>query len=199
MVVQIIIAVLKVVNKSSVFTTWSIIRYLFLISLYTLITVSYLGYKKELQRSRVWANKLSVERDIGLELHLRSIENKLQLDATNRGIMQMEIPNEARIILENRLEELYFKGVSQKYEIKLTLCRPNDMLQVPSLYSSGVKYDDCQLYYNRIIYRGTPLADISNFYFLNIYDGRVSYLGVVIYTTLFGHIRLYIEFDSRYS
>ena len=154
--IQIVIANIKFISRSSVFTTWSILLYLFLISLYTLITVSYLGYKKEIQRCKVWANKLSVERDIGLELRLRSIENKLQLDATNKVIMQMKIPNEARIILENRLGELYFKGVSQKYEIKLTLCRPNDMLQVPSLYSSGVKYDDCQLYYDRIIYRGIP-------------------------------------------
>ena len=47
--------------------------------------------------------------------------------------------------------------------------------------------------------RGIPLADNSNFYFLNNYDGRVSYLGVITYFTVYGPVKLYIEFDSRYA
>jgi hypothetical protein len=46
---------------------------------------------------------------------------------------------------------------------------------------------------------GVPLADGSNFFFLNNYSGRVNYLGVLRYSTLLGPVTLYIELESRYT
>ncbi|MEG0890697.1 MAG: ATP-binding protein [Bacteroidales bacterium] len=192
---QLMIPTLNIFRHNSILNIKALLVYVFIISLYTLITVSYLGYKKELERSKVWTNKLSVERDIGLELHLRSIENKIILDPINRSIM--ELPMVAMSFLQSRLDEIYFKGVSQKYEIKIAVCRPND--QLPLVYNGGRQYVDCQLYYDNIRNMGTPLADKSNFYFLNNYDGRVNYLGIITYFTQSGPVNLYIEFNSRFT
>lgn len=195
LLLQLLVPTLKFVKHASLLNVRFSIIYVFLISLYTLSTVSYLGYQKESARCKVWTNKLSVERDIGLELHLRSIENKLTQDPVNRTIL--ELSRGGLTFLQNRLDEMYFKGIGQKYEIKLTLCRPND--QLPLVYNGGRQYVDCQLYFDNILSTGIPLADKSNFYFLNNYDGRVSYLGVITYYTVYGPVNLYIEFDSRFT
>jgi hypothetical protein len=51
--------------------------FIFAVSLYSLLTTNYLSFKKECEWSKVVTNKLSIERDLGLELELRSIEMKL--------------------------------------------------------------------------------------------------------------------------
>lgn len=194
LLLQLLIPTIKVIKRSSLLSVKFTVIYMFLISLYILITVSYLGYKKECERSKVWTNKLSVERDIGLELQLRLMEQKLIFDPINKSIL--ELP-QGESFLQNRLDEIYFKGISQKYEIKLNICRPND--QLPLIYNGGRQYIDCQVYYDRIVSTGKPLADRSNFYFLNNYDGRVSYLGIITYMTMYGPVNLYMEFDSRFT
>lgn len=195
LLLQILIPTIRYLKRNSLFTVKALFVYVFLISLYTLITVSYLGYQKESERSKVWTNKLSVERDIGLELELRSMESKLTQDVVNRALVEM--PRNVELQLKNRLDEMYFKRIGQKYEISYAVCRPNDML--PFEYDGGRQYIDCQYHYDNIRKMGVPLADKSNFYFLNNFDGRVSYLGIVSYMTYMGPVNLYIQFDSRFT
>ncbi len=196
LLMQLVVPTIKFIKHNSLLNIKSSIIYVFLISLYTLITVSYLGYSKESARSKVWTNKLSVERDIGLELQLRSADGKLAFDPINRSIIE-KFPRNSLNLLQSRLNEIYFKGIGQKYEVKVNICWPND--QLPLIYNGGVQYVDCQLYYDNIMKAGTLLADKSNFYFLNNYDGRVSYLGIVTYFTIFGPVNLYIEIDSKFT
>ena len=153
-----------------------------------------MGFKKEVSGSKVWANKLAVERDISLELQLRSIESKLAADPIVGAMLSL--PQDRYSLIQSRMEELYLKGVSQKYEIKITICRPNDML----LDSKWQQMVDCSTYYQELISGGVPLAPASNFFFLNNYNGRVSYLGVLRYNSvLHGSVTMYIEFESRYT
>lgn len=189
---QMVVSITKPINRSSLLTYRITTIYVFLISLYILLLVSFAGFKKETERSKVWTNKLSVERDIGLELLLRSQENKILNDPINSAMLNF--PQGGANLLKDRLDELYLKGVSQKYEVKLTICRPNDVI----LYNQGQHVIDCNRFYQAVQLRGLPLADNSNFYFLNNYNGRVSYLGIFNYLTIAGPINLYIELDSRY-
>ena len=42
-----------------------------------------------------------------------------------------------------------------------------------------------------------PLAEGSSFFFLNNFNGRVSYLGLFNYQTSKGQVNFYIQLDSR--
>ncbi len=191
---QLFIPSLPFVKKNSILQSKYITSYIIAISCYTLVVVSSMGFKKEVEGSKVWANKLAVERDISLELQLRSIEPKLIADPVVGAMLSL--PQERYNLIQNRMEELYLKGVSQKYEIKITICRPNDML----LDSKWQQMVDCSAYYQELLMSGTPLSEGSNFFFLNNYNGRVSYLGVLRYNSvLYGYITMYIEFESRYT
>ena len=191
---QLLLPVLPFIKKHSLLKTKYIVVYISIISLYTLVTVSHFGFEKEMAGSKVWSNKLAVERDISLELQLRSIENKLGRDPIIAAMLSL--PQDKYSLIRNRLDELYLKGVSQKYEINITLCRPNDML-VDNKWQQMV---DCASYYQEQLTSGVALAPGSNFFFLNNYNGRVSYLGVLRYNTpLMGHVTMYMEFESLYT
>lgn len=191
---QLFIPTLPFIHNSTLLRPKYMLVYICAISLYTLATVSVLGFSKEVSGSKVWANKLAVERDISLELQLRSIEPKLVSDPIIGAMLGL--PQERYSLIQNRMEELYLKGVNQKYEINITICRPNDML----LDSKWQQMVDCSAYYQDLIISGVPLSPGSNFFFLNNYNGRVSYLGVLRYTNpLQGPITMYIEFESRYT
>ncbi len=49
-------------------------------SAYMVIMAGTLGFRKEQNRVNVWANRLSMERDISLELELRRVEDKIASD-----------------------------------------------------------------------------------------------------------------------
>ncbi len=191
---QLFIPLLPFVKRTTIIRFKYILAYICAISCYTLLVVSDMGFKKEVNGSKVWANKLAVERDISLELQLRSIEPKLVSDPIVGAMLSL--PQDRYHLIQNRMEELYLKGVSQKYEIKITICRPNDML----LDSKWQQMVDCSTYYQELLMSGVPLAPGSNFFFLNNYNGRVSYLGVLRYNSIInGSITMYIEFESRYT
>ncbi len=190
---QLVIPMLPFVKRFSILRPRNLILFIAAISLYTMLVVGSLGLKKETENSKVWSNKLAVERDIGLELQLRSIESKLKRDPIIAAMLSL--PQERYSLIQNRMEELYLKGVSQKYEISITICRPNDML----LDSKWQQMVDCSKFYEDMLSGGVPLSEGSNFFFLNNYTGRVSYLGVLRYNSLQGPITMYIEMESRYT
>ncbi len=191
---QLLLPQLPFGKRNTLLTTKYILVYISAISIYTLTIVSYFGFKKEIDGSKVWSNKLAVERDISLELQLRSIEDKLGRDPIVATMLSL--PQDKYSLVRNRLEELYLKGVAQKYEINITLCRPNDML-VDNKWQQMV---DCAAYYQGQIESGVALAPGSNFFFLNNFNGRVSYLGVLKYNTpLLGPVTMYMEFESLYT
>ncbi len=184
-----------------------VVSYLFAISLYMLLMITFHGAKKERERCDFWINKLSVERDIGLELELRLIEDKIVNDPGIKEVMNSNASQDAIIIIKNRLEEAFFSRLfrsvmSQNYDVKYTLCRPNEMLPILNPYSSGTSYErsGCIDYYDKLIERGTPIADNSIFYFINNYDRRVVYIARIPFNTISGVRSLFIEFSSsKYS
>lgn len=192
---QTVIRTTKLFGNISLLNAKYLFVYIFLISGYTLATVSSLGYKKESARCKVWTNKLSVERDLGLELQLRSIEGKLLVDPIIRTILNAPQSGGSLSMLQNRLNELYLQGISQKYEVGLTICRPGESL----IHNDGQRLVDCNAYFqNEVISNGSPLSDKYIFFFLNNYNGRVSYLGIFTYYGVKGPITLYIELNSRF-
>ena len=196
LMLQIIVVLSPSGGRMSILKPRYILGYVFLVASYMLLIICTQGYKKEIERCKMWTNKLSVERDLGLELQLKEIEGKLQTDPIVRTIlMAHQHGADTREMLKNRLNELYLQNISQKYEIQLTICRPNETL----MHNDGKRLVDCNTYFNNeVISVGAPLSDRYNFFFLNNYNGRVSYLGVFTYYSSKGPITLYLELNSRF-
>lgn len=164
------------------------------VSLYTLFTVSIYGYNKELNRNRVWTTKMSVERDLNLELQLRDLEKYIEFDqylARSIGMYQ-------NINVNTRLTESYFWNILQRYDMRLTICNKSTML-VTDIYNPTSSTIHCNSFFETEINNyGIQLGDDSRFYFMNNFNGRISYLGIFTYLTFGEEVRLYIELDSKF-
>ncbi len=176
--------------------------YIFIISLYTLVSVSYYGFLKEFNENRVWTTKMSVERDLNLELQLLSLERFIERDPAIASLVtvsqDIEIINNNLEIISNRLTEAYFWNILQRYDMRLYVCLPNTM-RVDDISIAQSPAQHCNTYYENEINRyGMQLGARSGFFFMNNYNGRISYLGAFVFYRYNTEYRLYIELDSKF-
>jgi len=98
--------------------------------------------------------------------------------------------------LYDYLKKNYFAGYWNKYDIQITLCGPKDsvLIEVPEF-----QWFYCYGFFNDIIdHEGISLPG-SNFYFLENYTGRISYIGKIPFKLSRppNNITLFIELNSR--
>ncbi|PKO98665.1 MAG: hypothetical protein CVU13_09545 [Bacteroidetes bacterium HGW-Bacteroidetes-8] len=148
-------------RRYSFFNKKPLSLFITLISLYTLFTVSIYGYNKEFNRNRVWTTKMSVERDLNMELQLKGLEKNI----VNDQIIAML---GSTMMISDILD-----------------------LNAPQVH--------CNTFFDRELYLyGMQLGDNSRFFFMNNYNGRISYMGVFTYISFGEEVRLYIELDSKF-
>ena len=95
----------------------------FLFSLTLVLVTALAGFRKEESRQAVWANRLSIDRDIVAELNLRSLERPIERDGVIAAIAGM--PNSAGIIL-NRITDNYMSRFVQEYDISVYLVNQSE-------------------------------------------------------------------------
>jgi two-component system, NtrC family, nitrogen regulation sensor histidine kinase NtrY len=98
--------------------------------------------------------------------------------------------------LYDYLKKNYFTGYWNKYDIQITLCGPKDsvLIEVPEF-----QWFYCYGFFNDIIdHQGISLPG-SNFYFIENYTGRISYIGKIPFrlSQSSDDITLFIELNSR--
>ena len=190
---QLIASLMKMKRQRSLLSIRNTLLYTILISLYTLLTVTSLSSRKEKEWSRLMANRISVERDLGLELELREVEEKLWNDPISTVLLSA--PQENLPMLEMRFSELYFQSIKQKYLINLSVCRPSESIQIGQMVVNCLEYYKAKM----TQYDAVPISDGSSFYYLSNFNGQVGYLGVFPYLTENGAINLFIEITARYE
>lgn len=170
----------------------SIAIFIAIISIYTLLIVSYYSFTKEFDKNRVWTTKMSIDRDLNTEVQLISIEQFIYNDPTI--IASVELENFPAIF--SRLSEAYIWNILQRYDLKITVCREGDILE----NSRGGNGIDCATYFRNQVYDyGAPLYDGSNFFFMNRQNGRVAYFGAFTFRTFAKNVTLYLELESKYA
>ncbi len=142
----------------------TLILFAIVCSAYFTATSSYLGFKKEEDRISVWANRLSVDRDLGLEIQLRTIEESIAYDAL---ISTMTFLNNSDNLIQNRISDYYLTRIRQPYNINVRIFKDNDV--------------NDQLLFNTITRSGIPIAQGSRFLFLTDSNGIGKYIGIFIY------------------
>ena len=133
-------------------------------SAYFTVTSSYLGFRKEHDRVSVWANRLSVDRDLSLEIQLRSAEENIAYD---RLISALALLDNTGNMIQNRISEYYLPRTRQSYNIDVKVFKENDR--------------NGQALFNNITRNGTPIAGGSRFLFITDANGRSSYAGIFMF------------------
>lgn len=151
-------------RSMNVLSRKSLLVFAFLSAAYFSITAASLGFAKEQDRIMVWANRLAVERDLGLELQLRSVEDDI---AGDNLISYLSASDNSSGIILNRITEYYLNRTRQSYDIEVIVFRDGDRAGEDILQD--------------IIYNGEPIAEGSKFLFLSDTYGRGSYAGIFMY------------------
>lgn len=164
----------------SVFTTRSLAVFSIICAGYFTVTSGILGFRKEQNRVMVLANRLAVDRDIELELQLRSVEDAIAADPIIATLSMAE--NTGGIIL-NRIAENYLNRISQTYDIKVSVCKGSD---------SG-----CLLRADRFGDASSPIAPNSRFLYTYDTGGYSGYIGrFPYYSAEYGISWMFVEISS---
>ena len=159
----------------------TLILFAVLCSAYFTTISSQLGFKKESDRVTVWANRLSVERDLSLEIQLRSTEESIAYDQLISALSNIE---STEVMIQNRISEYYLNRIRQAYNLQVRIIRDNDI--------AGLTY------FNNILRLGTPIAGGSRFVFITDANGRSSYAGLFrFYHPDRGVIRMILGIESN--
>ena len=152
-----------------------------LCAIYFTAIAAVLGFRKEQDRVTVWANRLAVERDLGLEIQLRSVEEPIASDQLIATLIRID---NAQTMILNRISDYYLSRTRQGYNISVSIFRDNDR--------NGLAY------FNNILRTGAPIASGSNFLFMTDANGRSRYVGTfVYYSKEDGLMRLLVELEPE--
>ena len=136
----------------------------FILAAYFSITAEAYGFQKEQRRVGVWANMLAVERDLALEIQLRSVENAIASDQLISALTNMD--NGGGIIL-SRIKESYLPRISQEYNMAISVIKDTDRI-------SALKF-------NEALDKGVAISEGSHFMFMGEESGRSKYAGLFVY------------------
>ena len=168
-------------RKYNSFTVKSLIIFSVICSAFFTITSGVLGFRKEQDRMKVFANRLAVDRDLGLEIYLKSVEESIASDPLTAALAELDRSDQAIL---NRLSESYLRRVLQDYDISATLCRAFEQ--------------ECFAKYDRRILSGVQISDNSRFIYTYDPNGRSGYLGVFhYYSKDKGLIRMYLDIEPK--
>ena len=137
-----------------------IIGFAAICSFYFTYTSSTLGFRKEQDRVTVWSNRLAVDRNLALEIQLRSVEENIANDQLLSALSRLD--NTAGMML-NRVSEYYLSRIRQDNLIEVRLFRDDDR--------NGIEF------FNNVMRSGTPISEGSRFMFLTDGNGHSTYAG----------------------
>ncbi len=96
--------------------------------------------------------------------------------------------------LVERLRRNYFSGYWSKYDLQVTVCRPDDPLY---LKPPDDRWEHCYTFFDDLIRSEGIGITGSDFYFLDNLNGRISYLASIPYFRADSEHRVFIELDSK--
>ena len=156
--------------------------YAVITGLYFVIASSTLGFQKEQRRVDVWANRLAMDRDVALEIQLRSVEGAI---AEDQMVGMLSVLDNSAELIRGRLVSAYMGRIAQDYDISVVL-------------TSNRAVAD-QLFVDRIR-SGVRLSDNSHFFYSSIGSGRVSYTGLFsYYVNNYGSSSLLVKVESKHN
>lgn len=162
------------------------------VSIFVTNRINFYAGEKEKQDRQVAAMNLSTEYEPTSESFLIDIQKKINKDSTLNELCKNPFKHEADI--RNYFQNKYFKGFWEQYHLQITICNALDDLTI----EPDDKIRNCFDFFEEMIaINGEPIPN-SDFYYLNEFDGVVSYLGVISkISNQFGKINIFLRLDSK--
>ena len=152
--------------KGDIFSLKGRIAWSGIVAVYFVVTSSVLGFKKEESKIEVWSNRLSMDRNIGLEIQLISVEQGIASDQVIRAVSAISGTSG---LVHNRLSEAYLSRIIQENDISVYITEGGSMnSNLSAMFDSRIA-------------KASRIAEMSNFFFSLDVLGRGRYTGYFIY------------------
>ena len=157
--------------------------YALLISVFMVSVAAVFGFRKEQDRVSLWANRLSIDRDITLELELRSVENEIAADVL---IASLSVLDNTNSVVLNRIMDYYMSRLSQDYDVSVFILNQDNSTP------QAVEY-----VYSRI-QDGKPIFDNSRFVYNTTSQGHSRYAALfTFYSGSYGPSNMLLEVEPK--
>ncbi len=133
-------------------------------AVYFTATSAVYGFRKEERKIWTWSDRLAIDRDLGLEIQMFSVEDAIDGDPVIAALLPMR---DCERPIKNRITETFLGRAAQSHDISVRVIRDDDR--------EGRKEFDEVLSY------GTPISANSHFFYCENVDGRDGYVGIFIY------------------
>jgi signal transduction histidine kinase len=164
------------------------------VSVFLVYCINDFSTQKEREGRMIAAMNLSMEYDPTSDAMMSDLSDALESDTKLKEWCKEPYVNENRIM--EYIQEKYFKGYWEQFQIQVTLCESRDDLRV----EPDGRIRNCFEFFTEMIVESGEKIPGSNFYFLNNFNGMVSYLGVLDFITAQGrNVNIYLRVDSRLS
>lgn len=156
-----------------------------LAALYFVVAAAVLGFKKEDDRMDVWASRLSMDRDIEVELRLRLMENSI---ANDSFIATLSVLPNASDIVQNRLIDNYMFSIAQDYDVTAVIFDADER-------------DPMRLnWFNDRVRGGTKVSNMSRWVYSSTVSGHQRYTALFTYfSPEYGVSYLVVEVEPKAS
>ena len=144
-----------------VFSLKALTLFAIVFSLFLSIESGILGFAKEQDRIMVWANRMAVERDLGMEIQLKGVEEEIANDQLIAALT--EIDNSGDMIA-SRISEYYLGRLRQSCDIDVAVIKENDRRTAAR--------------FSELLRTGTPITNDSRFMFIKDANGSRGYAGI---------------------
>lgn len=135
-------------------------------AIFVVLFSAIIGFDIEESHQTLWANRLSMTRNVMMEVQLRSAESAIASDMVIAALTNID--NSGPMIL-NRITENYISIGIQSYNVQVYVMRDRD--KTPE----GVAF-----FQNKIL-SGKPIADNSNFLYSTALNGNTVYTCLFVY------------------
>ena len=133
-------------------------------ALYLTVVSGVYGFRKEERRAWGWADRLAIERDLGMEMQLLTVEDAIAGDPVIGALIDR--PHNERPI-RNRITEVLLGRMAESADIGVTLI------------GSGGRAG--RQAFDEILATGTRISDNSRFFWCDSGEGRDGYCGLFAY------------------
>ena len=152
------------------------------LGVYMVVSSAVLGFRKEQQRVDVWANRLAMDRDVGLEIQLRAVEASIAEDPMIGALAALDGGTD---ILRGRLTSAYMVRIAQDYDISVVKPGPAGPGSHP-LFTERIR-------------PGVRLGEYSHFFYNSIGNGRTAYTGLFTYYSEYGPSSIFVTVESKHN
>lgn len=170
-------------------------RFIFIllfISVFMVIRLQAVNQVNLEQQKEVELVKLSSEHDPVAEMLFSEMSMAIRNDSIFARTLNLPYIDIDQVL--ERLRRNYFSGYWTKYDLQVTVCRPDDRVYIQP---PDDEWQHCYTFFDRMIQETGDQIPGSDFYFLNNLNGRISYMAVIPYYTDDSEHRVFIELDSK--